>query len=184
MFAIVGARCSFARCSLARLLARVLSHAARLRVRLASLRTACRPRAVGLSVRVRAARRGVLWLAFWLSDGPRASSNQIHSVNFQFLKSLKLKTLVKLTPEEPLPATISFCDENQINLVGRSVGRRAPVSMMTGARRVGARRAASCDSASTRRCRKPIATTGSRSPTSSSRRRSKSCSTDRSIPSC
>jgi hypothetical protein len=44
-------------------------------------------------------------------------TKQIYPHNFSFIKLLNLKTLVKLTPEEPFKAVSSFCDENNIDLV-------------------------------------------------------------------
>lgn len=44
-------------------------------------------------------------------------TKQIYPHNFSFIKQLKLKTLVKLTPEEPFKAVASFCDDNNIDLV-------------------------------------------------------------------
>lgn len=44
-------------------------------------------------------------------------TKQIYPHNFEFLKRLKLRTLVKLTSEAPFKAVVSFCDENDIQLV-------------------------------------------------------------------
>jgi protein tyrosine/serine phosphatase len=44
-------------------------------------------------------------------------TNQIHQTNFPFLKQLKLKTVVKLTSEDPLLNVVNFCEENNIKLI-------------------------------------------------------------------
>lgn len=44
-------------------------------------------------------------------------TKQIYPHNFEFLKRLKLRTLVKLTSDTPFKAVVSFCDENGIQLV-------------------------------------------------------------------
>lgn len=44
-------------------------------------------------------------------------SKQIYPNSFAYLRQLKLRTLVKLTPETPFKAVVSFCDEQNINLV-------------------------------------------------------------------
>jgi tyrosine-protein phosphatase SIW14 len=44
-------------------------------------------------------------------------AKQILPPHFEYLKRLKLRTLVKLTSEAPFKAVVSFCDENNVQLV-------------------------------------------------------------------
>ena len=44
-------------------------------------------------------------------------TKQIYPHNFEFVKRLGLKTLVKLTPETAFKAVSSFCEEQNIDIV-------------------------------------------------------------------
>lgn len=54
---------------------------------------------------------------FGLVESGIYRSNSLHPVNFPFIKLLRLKTVLQLSPEVPIRPVISFFEENNIKHV-------------------------------------------------------------------